>query len=138
MSNVRVVFLPNENPGKKPGDYEMFIDLDSAVFQSQLVLETPVGWEAQAIKLYQATINPAGKVIPDNQKNVDKGLLAGGSYTTVFGSATLPAGVSFAPGSSASTLLSSGVSPGLYEFLVWIKDGSGTNDYLDPGLRIRK
>jgi hypothetical protein len=137
MSNVAVVFLPNENPGKKPGDYEMFIDLNSAEFPGLLVLEH-VGCTAQQIKLYQSTKNPAGKVIPDPQKKADQGLLAGGNYTTVFTSAPLPAGFSFVPGSSASVLLSTGASPGLFEFLVWIKDGSNNDDYLDPGLRIRK
>ena len=136
MSEVKLIFYPKNSTGNNPGDYEMYIDFDSSAGPSSMVLEAPVGWATVAIKLYQASINPAGKVIPDPQKNANKGSLSSGNtsnYDAVFNSVTLPAGFFFDPGTS--TLLSTGQTPGLFEFLVWIQDGSGDNDYLDPGIK---
>jgi len=138
MSDVKLVFVPR-NTGGNPGNYEMFIDLDSSIAPSSMILGAPAGWSTQGIKLYQATTNPQGKVLPNAQKQADKGSLASGtlsSYQSVFTGAALPAGFFFDPGSS--TLLTTGQSNGLYEFLVWIQDGSGDNDYLDPGIRDHK
>jgi hypothetical protein len=114
----------------------MFIDLDSSSAPSSMILSAPAGWSTQGIKLYQATTNPQGKVLPNAQKQADKGSLASGnlaSYQTVFNGVALPTGFFFDPGTS--TLLTTGQSDGLFEFLVWIQDGSGDNDYLDPGIR---
>ena len=138
MSKVKLNFYPKNATGQNPGDYEMYIDFDSSTGPSSMVLEAPAGWATVAIKLYQATTNPAGKVIPDPQKHVDKGHLASGNttnYNAVFNGIVLPAGFFFAPGSS--TLLSTGQTHGLFDFLVWIQDGSGDNDYLDPGIKNR-
>lgn len=74
--------------------------------------------------------------MPDPQKNSDKGQLSNGTttkYDSVFNGVVLPAGFFFA--ANSSTLLSTGQTDGLFEFLVWIQDGSGDNDYLDPGIR---
>jgi hypothetical protein len=136
MSTVKLNFYPKNAVGNNLGDYEMFIDLDSSAGPSSMVLEAPTGWETVAIKLYQSTVNGAGKIMPDPQKNVDIGQLSGGvlaNYQGVFNAAVLPAGFFFA--ASSSTLLSTGQTNGLFEFLVWIQDGSGDNDYLDPGIR---
>ena len=136
MSTVKLNFFPKNTVGNNPGDYEMFIDLDSSAGPSSMVLEAPNGWATVAIKLYQSTVNGAGKVMPDPQKNSDKGQLSSGAttqYDSVFNGVVLPAGFFFA--ASSSTLLSTGQTDGLFEFLVWIQDGSGDNDYLDPGIR---
>jgi hypothetical protein len=136
MSNVKLNFFPKNTAGNNPGDYEMFIDFDSSAAPSTMVLEAPAGWVTVSIKLYQATVNPVGKIIPDPQKNSDKGSLSSGNtanYDAVFTGAALPAGFFFDPGTS--TLLSTGQVDGLFDFLVWIQDGSGDNDYLDPGIK---
>jgi hypothetical protein len=135
MSHVKLNFYP-KNAGNGPGNYEMFIDFDSSTGPSSMVFEAPVGWATVAIKLYQATVNPAGKVIPNPLKNSDSGQLNSGNlaqYQSVFNGVALPVGFFFAPGTS--TLLSTGQIDGLFDFLIWIQDGSGDNDYLDPGLR---
>ena len=136
MSHVKLDFYPKNAVGNNPGDYEMFIDFDSSAGPSSMVLDPPTGWVTVAIKLYQATVNPAGKVIPNPQKNSDRGQLNNGTtanYQSVFNGVGLPAGFFFAPGTS--TLLSTGQTDGLFDFLVWIQDGSGDNDYLDPGIK---
>jgi len=136
MSFVKLHFYPKNTTGNNKGDYEMFIDFDSSSAPSTMIFDPPAGWSTEAIKLYQATKNPAGKVIPDPQKNSDKGSLNSGNntnYQTVFNTAVLPAGFFFDPGTS--TLISTGQTDGLFDFLIWIKDGSGDNDYLDPGLK---
>jgi hypothetical protein len=138
MSQVSLVFLP-QDPGGGPGAYEMFIDLYSFPAPSSLRIHTPAGWSTIAIKLYTVTKNPQGKVTPNAQKQADKGSLAPGklsNYQSVFSGVTLPAGISFDP--ATSTLLTTGVSDGLFEFLVWIQDVGGDNDYLDPGIRDHK
>ena len=119
MSDVKLNFYPKDSTGRNPGDYEMFIDFDSSVGRSSMVLEAP-----------------AGRVMPNLQKNSDKRSLANGditNYDAVFNNVVLPAGFSFDPANS--TLSSTGATDGLFEFLVWIQDGSGDNDYLDPGIR---
>jgi len=136
MSNVKLNFFPKDSVGKNPGDYEMFIDLDSSAGPSTMVLEAPTGWATVALKLYQVIRNPVGKIMPNVPKNTDTASLASGtdaSYQAVFNGAALPAGFLFDP--VTSTLFSTGQINELFEFLVWIQDGSGDNDYLDPGIR---
>jgi hypothetical protein len=138
MSSVDLVFV-QQDPGGGPGAYEMFIDLWSFPAPSSLGIHTPAGWSTIAIKLYAVTTNPKGKVTPNAQKHADKGSLAPGTlsnYQSVFNGVTLPAGFSFNP--ATGTLLTTGEADGLFEFLVWIQDGSGANDYLDPGIRNHK
>jgi hypothetical protein len=135
MSNVKLNFFPKTIAGGPPGAYEMFIDFDSSTAPSTMVLEAPAGWATESIKLYKATVNAVGKVMPDPQKNADKGSLSSGTtaaYNGVFTGAALPAGFFFDPGTG--TLLSTGQVDGLFDFLVWIQDG-GDNDYLDPGIK---
>jgi hypothetical protein len=52
MSTVKLNFFPKDIVGNNPGDYEMFIDLDSSAGPSSMVLEAPAGWVTVAIKLY--------------------------------------------------------------------------------------
>ena len=135
MSYVKLIFMPGNSVGNNPGDFEMFIDFDSSAAPSSMVFEVPAGWSTKALKLYPATVNPSGKVIPDPQKKSDKGTLSNGStakYQNVFNPVILPAGFFFSPGTN--TLISTGQTKGLFEFIVWITDGSN-NDYIDPGIK---
>lgn len=140
MSNVKLIFLPGNAVGNNSGDYEMFIDFDSSVTPSSMEFEAPTGWSTKGIKLYPATINPAGKIIPDPTKKADMGQLNNANlaeYQALFNAntATLPMGFFFS--APTNTLISTGQTDGLFEFLVWIQDNnnSNNNDYLDPGIK---
>ena len=138
MSNVKLVFLPEDTGG--PGKFEMFVDLDSSGGASIVMIEPPPGWTTRGIKMYPTEFNPGnGKVMQNSTKQSDKGQLSGGNlgkYQTVFNGAALPPGFFFASGDTG-TLVTTKQTLGEFEFLVWIQDGGGSNDYLDPGLKNR-
>lgn len=137
MSNVNLEFFPRD-PGGAPGDYEMFIVLDSSAFPSSITLNVPSGWSTKGIKVYSVTKNPNEKVTPNPEKQADKAKLNGAKpdYPAMFGPLTSPAGFFFDP--INGTLLMTSATEGLFEFLVWIQDAGGNNDYLDPGIRNHK
>jgi hypothetical protein len=136
MSDVKLVFIPS-SVGAGKGNYEMFIDLDSSSAPSNLIFDLPVLWSAMAIKVYPVSRNAQGKMIPNPDKQSNMGILNSGNlaqYINVFGpSYALPAGFSFVPGVSQLTMTAA--TTGEYEFLLWIQDVSGDNDYIDPGIK---
>jgi len=134
MSHVLLSFDARDNKGNNLGDYEMFVDLTSTVQNpSTIELAAPQGYSIQGLKLYQATeTGSGGTVTPNPAKANDIARLRSGTWTAVF-DGQLPAGFSY--DTSTNTLTDNGQTAGVFEYLIWIQSSSGSNDFVDPGIR---
>jgi len=142
MSTVTVSFVPKDDKGSNPGDYEMFVDVSGA---SEIDLLPPAYYKVKGVKLYQGTFVDGTHFTPNGAKQDDIKLLKQGHYNDekgVFKDVVLPTGFTFHEASSddstpARITDTANEGSGSYEYLVWLQKSDGTNDYADPGVRNR-
>jgi len=126
MAKVEVSFKATGS-GQALGQYESYVDIQEQGTKIHFVV--PAGWTIQSINVY-----PSGD---SGNKTTDIASLRGANadWTTVF-QRPLPTGFSFAnDNADTSTLVDNGASGSSYEYLIWIQDGDGKNDFIDPGMR---
>jgi len=150
MTAISLSFDARDDKGQNKGDFEMFVDLPAGT-ASPITLLPPAGYKIMGLNLYQAQeveIGNSGKYkIQNPEKDADVQQLKSGNanqatYMTVFARG-IPSDYGFefllGDGLSGSTLEDTVSVPGVYEYLIWIRDTSDAtdNDFMDPGIRNR-
>lgn len=131
MADTTLSFAAKNSTGNNLGDYEQFLDLAQGT--NTITLLPPTGWSVKGIKIYTLTVNPAGKLMPCAQKNQDIATCRQGNFNDVFDSPGNPP--QFQLSGNVLTDRNNVTTATLYAYLIWIQDGSGSNDYIDPGMR---
>ena len=131
MADTTLSFVATNNTGSNLGDYEQFLDLSQGT--NTITLVPPTGWSVKGIKIYTLSVNPAGKLMPCTEKIKDMASCQQGNFAAVFASPDNPP--QFQLSGNVLTDTNNVTTATLYAYLIWIQDGSGDNDYIDPGMR---